>query len=558
MKITKISLTNFRSFKKKQTIEIAPVTLLFGPNSVGKSSVLMALAYVQQILEKGHCDPQVLDALGDKTIGGFRSLVYGGDLNRTICIRLEFELGKTIYPSDDEDYPYLANIFNAEILDLQDFGGSVGIFAFELEIAWSVKMEWAFVRNYRVWVNDVFMGRIHCSDDLKDSRIVDLNLVHPLALSESEQDMPSDYFINGVPSGELEEPPLDENDDLYWSDPLKTQLENVFESHVPGSGGVNQNADEELPSDCLYRSRPIGVKCQWGAIPIYAEHIKTNLKYAELEPNQNHLMFLILRSFLSAAFLEPINLVRRFLKSYVAIGPMRVIPDFDYVPNPNPEQRGWADGRAAWDLLHQNPNSNDSIKKLLSQCSSWLGDVDKLNTGYTISNWSMFEKLEGEKLYTSDHYLAKKRHLLFLEKGSDLALSASQLGTGISQILPVLTAAHYESLEFVSVEQPELHIHPRLQVELGDLLTQVSKDKSFLIETHSEHLILRIQKRLRQTLDKELPKGINPVYSNDISIVYLESTPEGVHVRKILMDDDGEFQQCWPHGFFIERREEYK
>lgn len=50
MKITKISLTNFRSFKATQSIELAPVTLLFGPNSVGKSSVLMALAYVQQIL----------------------------------------------------------------------------------------------------------------------------------------------------------------------------------------------------------------------------------------------------------------------------------------------------------------------------------------------------------------------------------------------------------------------------------------------------------------------------------------------------------------------------
>src|SRR5690625_1240094 len=82
MRITRISLTNFRSFKDTQPIEIAPVTLLFGPNSVGKSSVLMALAYVQQILKKGHCNPQKLDALGDKTIGGFRALVHGQDLKK--------------------------------------------------------------------------------------------------------------------------------------------------------------------------------------------------------------------------------------------------------------------------------------------------------------------------------------------------------------------------------------------------------------------------------------------------------------------------------------------
>ena len=69
MRITKLSLTNFKSFKETQTIEFAPVTLLFGPNSVGKSTVLIALFYLQQILDKGQCDPQRIDALGGKLVG---------------------------------------------------------------------------------------------------------------------------------------------------------------------------------------------------------------------------------------------------------------------------------------------------------------------------------------------------------------------------------------------------------------------------------------------------------------------------------------------------------
>jgi len=80
MRITEITLTNFRSFQATQSIALAPVTLLFGPNSVGKSSVLMALFYIQQMLEKGQCDPQRIDALGEKHIGGFKSLVNGRDL----------------------------------------------------------------------------------------------------------------------------------------------------------------------------------------------------------------------------------------------------------------------------------------------------------------------------------------------------------------------------------------------------------------------------------------------------------------------------------------------
>ncbi|WP_174208635.1 AAA family ATPase [Shewanella halifaxensis] len=74
MRITKLSLTNFRSFKATQTIDFAPVTLLFGPNSVGKSTVLMALFYLQQILSKGQCDPARIDALGGNLSVGLRTL----------------------------------------------------------------------------------------------------------------------------------------------------------------------------------------------------------------------------------------------------------------------------------------------------------------------------------------------------------------------------------------------------------------------------------------------------------------------------------------------------
>lgn len=88
MRITEIALTNFKSFKQTQRIQLAPVTLLFGPNSVGKSTVLMALAYVQQILQKGQCNPQRLDMLGGKFVGGFKNLVHGRALNSSITLSL--------------------------------------------------------------------------------------------------------------------------------------------------------------------------------------------------------------------------------------------------------------------------------------------------------------------------------------------------------------------------------------------------------------------------------------------------------------------------------------
>ena len=540
MRITRLELTNFRSFSDTQVIEFAPVTLLFGPNSVGKSSVLMALAYFQQILEKGHCDPQKLDALGDKTIGGFRSLVHGGDFNSSIKIRLDLEMGSSIYQTDDEDYDFLANSFNAEPLILPDFGGSVEHFGVELEVAWSNTFERAYVRNYRVWINQAYLGSIMSSEDGKDTRIDQLNIHHPLAMTDFENS-----FSQLTPEDWKHE--FDTDSENIPGLPI-TLFENVLDELIPGNTPKSIESESIFVEGSELFGRDIGVRCQWGAIPEISEKLGTNLRHSELEPNQEHLNYLMVTSFLTSAFLEPIRLTKRFLKAYVAIGPVRVIPDFDYVPNPNPEQSDWADGRAAWDLLHRNPETSDASRHLIEQCSRWLGDSDKLNTGYELKNWSLYNVMKGDKNYEGDnHYLVKKRHLLFMEEGKQYPLAASQLGTGISQVLPVLAAAHYEPLDLVSIEQPELHLHPRFQVELADLFIECSKDRAFLIETHSEHLILRFLRRIRES------KGLSP---NDVAVIYLSSSNSGVVVERQQITEDGDFESNWPDGFFDERDEE--
>jgi predicted ATPase len=137
-----------------------------------------------------------------------------------------------------------------------------------------------------------------------------------------------------------------------------------------------------------------------------------------------------------------------------------------------------------------------------------------------------------------------------------MEVSPIDLGVGISQLLPFVVAALAIKKGIIAVEQPELHVHPRVQVGIGDLLTQVDTKANFLIETHSEHIILRILRRIRETSDNELPEGFKPVTKEDVSIVYLEPSENGVTTKRIEIDDDGEFIDRWPHGFFSERRDE--
>ena len=544
MKITKISLTNFRSFKSTQTIELAPVTLLFGPNSVGKSSVLMALAYVQQILSKGHCNPQKLDALGSKTIGGFQALVHGQDLQQSIKIRLEFDSGKTPFINYESGVDDMANHVQANYLLMEDFGGNIETGAVELEIAWSERHKKAFVRNYRVWINGGYIGCISSSDDEKNTAIKEINSQHPLLIPYNNDD-----WLEQEYGEESEREPLE-------ADEYHTEFELILNQLNPNPANTAAVADiDNVGEAFVNRIAPVSVACTSGAIPLLGMPVMTNLVGQEFDEADEHFNFLVIQQVLSQAFVLPLDKLLECLKSSIQIGPLRLVPDNDYVPNPHPEQVDWVDGSAAWDLLYKDPNTDAAIKKLLRNTSHWFESADKLDAGYEIVNQSLAETSNVSTAMDTMGLLTK-RHVFFRELRSDILLSANQLGTGISQVLPIVVAANYDSVGLISIEQPELHIHPRFQVELADVFLQARDKHSFLIETHSEHLILRFLRRIRQSTENELPEGFNSLKENDVSIIYLEPSDDGAISKRIRIDEDGEFIDRWPQGFFVERREE--
>jgi len=546
MKITKISLTNFRSFKSTQSIELAPVTLLFGPNSVGKSSVLMALAYVQQILSKGHCNPQKLDALGNKTIGGFRVLIHGQDLQQSIKIRLDFDSGKTPFVQYQSDVDEMARHIEASYLLMADFGGSIKTGAVEFEIAWSERHKKAFVRNYRVWINGGYIGCISSSEDGRNTAIKELNSQHPLLIPTDNDD-----WLEREYGEENERRPLE-------ADEYHTDFERTLNQLNPNPANTAALADiDNARETFINRIAPVSLACVSGAIPVLNMPVITNLVGQEFDAANEHFSFQVIRQVLSQAFVLPLDKLLECLQSSIQIGPLRLVPDNDYVPNPHPEQVDWVDGSAAWDLLYKDPNSDDDIKKLLRNTSHWFASTDKLDAGYQIINQSLAETANIETA-TETMGLLSKRHVFFKELRSNILLSANQLGTGISQVLPIVVAANYDSVGLISVEQPELHIHPRFQVELADVFLHAREKHTFLIETHSECLVLRLLRRIRQSTQSELPEGFKPLGDNDVSIVYLEPSEDGVVTKRIRIDEDGEFRDRWPQGFFVERREELR
>jgi predicted ATPase len=121
-------------------------------------------------------------------------------------------------------------------------------------------------------------------------------------------------------------------------------------------------------------------------------------------------------------------------------------------------------------------------------------------------------------------------------------VSVADVGFGVSQVLPVLTQVFYARRgSTVLLEQPEIHLHPAAQSELGDALLAALRDNGtqLIVETHSEHLLRRLQRRVAE-------EAIN---KDDIAL-YVTRTKEGLPaVDELLVDDYGNITN-WPDDFF--------
>ena len=151
------------------------------------------------------------------------------------------------------------------------------------------------------------------------------------------------------------------------------------------------------------------------------------------------------------------------------------------------------------------------------------------------------------------------QELVLMDLVQKTPVSHRDVGIGISQVLPVLVHAYADRGRLVTVEQPEIHLHPALQAELADVFIESAlgeRKNTFILETHSEHLILRLLRRIRETAAGELPGGKMPLRPEDIAVLYVKPGTEGSEVIALPVNAEGDFDAPWPDGFFAERSKE--
>lgn len=551
MRITKLSLTNFKSFKETQSILFAPVTLLFGPNSVGKSSVILSLFYLQQIIERGQANPTRIDALKSKQLGGFLSLVHGKDLSQDIIIKVELDKSGFI----GNAYLSEASELTEAIIDDDSFSLDGPAFlmpsvvensdklVLEFTISWSDSLNSAKIKAYRVWSDGEFVGELTSDLNQAGTSITRLNYKHPVLRPKNQAEWLNSVANTDYPiTSAALEPDSDTSNFVIEENGCNSLFQHFIEEK--SDVVIRPKSFDELDSyqqqyyDPLdeYAIMPISIASRKVGLPELNQLMDVAGIYKpDVGLSAEYLNYSQMQSVFTELFVAPLDNLLSILKSSANIGPLRTVPDPNFVTKPETEQKDWYDGRAAWDLLAADRS------KLSSDVSDWMR---RLGAGCRVTHPS-------ER--SSPNTIAQAPFLF--DESSNLHVWPSELGVGISQVIPLVVAANKVKKGIVAIEQPELHIHPRIQTELGDLLTQTQTSASFLIETHSEHLILRLLRRVRETTFGENSQD-NKLQASDISVVYLNPSDEGVKVIHYEVTPEGDFTKDWPNGFFEERYEE--
>ena len=461
-----IKLNNFRAFTAPTDVPLKQITLLFGQNSAGKSSIIKSLLLLQQSFSNRatrRIQPFVFS--GDSVdLGSFSSVISNHQTQR------KFTMGVTVASSASTT------------------SSLVGDQSFSIE--WTINKE-----QSKVTIQIEVAGR---NFQFKSAHQDDASFF--ILESESITD-----FIQL----------FDENDLLTDGDPIIRDL-------VSGDGWrpcFRFGVGGLLPGNLVGVEREGHLRLLKGET--FASHFDDS--NAITRPSR-----------LQATWNQNILLMRDRLSSKMDeiayIGPLRQEPQRFGRYSPTDDSDVGSSGENMLSALF-------SDKKLVMRVNNFLAMME------------MPYKIKIHQL-ESQETLGFVIHMALVNKHTNIELAPTDVGVGYSQVLPLITQAALSRRSLVCVEQPELHLHPAMQARIADVFIEAAMGGSnvqFLIETHSESLMLRFLRRIREGL-------LDP---ESIQVLYIDQDAEGAsHIHELPISPSGEFLAEWPHGFFDDRLEE--
>ena len=476
--LTRLGLRNFKAFgDEMQYADLAPITLIYGPNSGGKSSIIQALLMLKQSAEASELRSVMeLVPRGDYVdLGSVEGFIHNHDASRVFEVEVAAQDWFSYFRSDVRYFPVT-----------------------------TAGLEFSAITT----------------DDTHQLKTIQLKL------EEGDQSGKEGFDI------QLERSSDDEAVVFRWGNDASIKsfaryiknIHNIASQGDPFSRYVQQSLDK------IRHNRSTS-----------SEDLRSHLQNFQFEPRG--LQFRLvesnrydksdndLRDVVTVPVFQTWS-IREELDRMSHIGPHRDVPKRAYETS----------GRIRLDTTGKLGEFTSHIlgsdESVVKATNEWF---DKCEIPYRLEVHSQKgDILTGDRTVLE---LSDKR------EGGVKQLTLTDVGFGINQILPVIVEGLIAQNHAICVEQPEIHLHPRLQANIADLLIETSmpdKDDArnqWIVETHSELIVLRLQRRIREGV-------ISP---EDVSVLYVDPQDDGSStIQQLELDDDGTFIDEWPQGFFEE------
>ncbi|MBP9010853.1 MAG: DUF3696 domain-containing protein [Smithellaceae bacterium] len=544
--LTALRIGNFKAFAEVQRIPVRPLTLIYGANSSGKSSVLHSMILARHAQETGDLDVHRTNVGGESVdLGGFRQYVHKREVNRRVEWAADLE----------------TSAFKGRLAEL-----------------------FAPVKQITVLLN-IGIGLDDQDHPLPES-IPEIHTYELLADSQSLLRM------SRRRDGKLQLDRLDHEHPVFREVIkalvlLSTTTETI---HLEDFEGLDEAIAGLVPEVVAKSTQflPDGLAESNAFIPGGQARLFTISKARRKEE-----LSAAVRSFLPRKIDEILKGVGQAVAGELSrlryLGPLRSYPPRHLAFSQHHDPNWYAGGGYAWDVIRRDASVREQVNK-------WLSAPDRLQTPYELILRDLvgIDQLEGpllegleqieldiepdyddsptptgaypvvkdpeaeavkirDLIRTSD--IDKLNELIMIDRRSNTVVSHRDVGIGVSQVLPILVGAYASRNQIVAIEQPEIHLHPALQADLGDVFIQSALGPGrnrFLIETHSEHLLLRVMRRMRETSSDELPEGVPPVTPKDVCVLFVQPKGTSSAVRHLELDEEGQLLDAWPGGFFEE------
>ena len=575
-KLIAIELENFQSIEKRTRIEFKPITMLFGPNSAGKSAIFDALELLQILLDTTKFDENIASDMTQRWVRQANT----GHRFRFASLALEFEIDLSVDPYE---------VFNENFWNSGSYSTNHHGFCFWWDD--EILEEHEF--------NNQKVIRFEISLKVESNKASTESSIHEVSISLNQNNVLklSSQFIGDQKENWVSENP-DEIDIGQRFLTISHANKNIFfneEIYFEITGEHSSNRQELLPATDPRLSAHVncGLLNVFQLSPTMFES-ETGKMICQNAKD----IFFYLGTCLFKPMREKPGIVRSDRRTPSPIEALTVV-DFDL--------GGW------WSRDALSPSSPATLLKnhshfvdehflgmaklahaelLLkavrtdfwgsSHAAKYIEDkktgIHELVKQLERINMHLEESLFKEKLYKLscvstlmvpidlsekdpfDYYAfaqpAAVRLLLQDQSGQKIELQ--DVGSGIPFVLPVLYAATSQC--FVMIQQPELHLHPALQSKIADVFVEESNACSstqFLIETHSEHLLLRLLRRIRDTENNRIFSESLKLTNDDVAVYYFDPQIGGATVVAHLpITPLGDFYTDWPRGFFEERNDD--